>query len=74
MLRFAERFICATFFSYALLRILTSPLSNVLKTLFAKSHAEGLAFTSFASLILRAHPHLTFVIRSKWRLILFCFF
>jgi len=59
MLSFVERFICATFSSYALLRILTSPLSNLLKTVFAKSHAEGLAVTSFASIYLRTHPPLS---------------
>jgi len=58
MLSLVERFICATF-SYALFRILTSPLSNLLKTAFAKSHAEGLAVTSFASICLRTQPLLS---------------
>jgi len=74
MLSLVERFICATFFSYALFRILTSTRSNHLKTMFTKKHSEHLAVSSFASLCLRIHPLLTFIIRSKWRLILFCFF
>jgi len=72
MLSFAEGFIFAMFFLlYALFRILASPLSNLLKTVFTKSHAEGLAVTSFASLCLRTHLLLTFNMHSKWRLILF---
>jgi len=71
MLSFVEKFICATFFSYALFRILTSPLSNLLKTVFAKIQAEGSPVTSFATLCLRTHPLLTFIMRSKWHSILF---
>jgi len=71
MLSFVEKFICATFFSYAHFRILTSPLSNILKTVFKKSHAEGLGASSFAWLCLRTHPQLTFSMRSKCNLLLF---
>jgi len=74
MLSLVEKFICVKFFSYALFRVLTSRLSNLLKTVFTKSHAEGLAVTYFASLSFRTHPLLTFIMRSKWRLILFYFF
>jgi len=42
--------------------------------MFTRKHSEDLAVTSFASLCHRIHPLLTFVIRSKWRLILFLFF
>jgi len=45
-----------------------------LKTVSAKSHAEGLAVNSFASLRLRTHPLLTFIMSSKCNLILFFFF
>jgi len=60
-----EGFICATFFSYALFRILTSPLCNLLKTVVTKIHSKGLAASSFASLCLRTHPLLTLIMRSK---------
>jgi len=39
----------------------------------AKTHAEGLAVNSFASLRLRTHPLLTFIMSSKCNLILFLF-
>jgi len=55
MLSLVEKFICATFFSYTLFRVLTSPLSNLLKTVFTKSHAERLAATSFAPLLQPSH-------------------
>jgi len=55
MLSLVENFICAKFYPYTLFRVLTSPLSILLKTVFTKSHAEGLAATSFASLLQPSH-------------------
>jgi len=41
---------------------------------FTKSHSEGLAVTSFGSLCLRTHPHLTFIMLSKCNMFFLRFF
>ena len=71
MLSLVEKIYLCNVFSYTLFRILTSPLSNLWKTVFTKKHVEGSPVSSFASLCLRTHPLLTFIMRSKWHFILF---
>jgi len=74
MLSFVERFIWATFFLLCSVQNFNITTIQCLETCVYKNPRLGLAATSFVSLSLRTHPHLTFSMRSKWHLFLFCFF